>query len=87
VYPADRELTPDNIKQFLADVKEHKLVRRRFTPPTAMTRRTNLCLAQDDLRHHPSEQRPAEDNHPEGASCARVSVCALLCVHNLNLSL
>jgi hypothetical protein len=26
VYPADRELTAENIKQFLADVKEHKLV-------------------------------------------------------------
>lgn len=32
VYPADRELTAENIKQFLADIKEHKLDDLRLHP-------------------------------------------------------
>jgi len=26
IYPADMELTPENVKQFLADVRDHKIV-------------------------------------------------------------
>jgi thiol-disulfide isomerase/thioredoxin len=44
VYPADKELTAENIKQFLADIENHKL---------------------EELRYHPSEDRPADDKHPE----------------------
>lgn len=32
IYPADMELTPENVKQFLADVRDHKIGHLRFHP-------------------------------------------------------